>query len=578
MNAWKKRLALLLALLMAVLGTACGREAEDDGSRHTEMPYESKLFDPGVVHTIDVSIAERDWADLIANPLEKTKYAADVTIDGETVERVSFATKGNTSLSFVANDADSNRYSFKINFGKYVTGQTYYGLNKLNLNNLYADATCMKDYFCYRIFRQAGVDAPLVSYVWLTINGEDHGLYLAIEDLSESYLERTNGGEGVLYKPETAQLDVADRADAPNGGAFEPPENAGQPPQGGMQPPNGAFPGQGNPSAGPGDGQTAFPQGSPGAFPPQQGDEDGMPQPGNGMPGGGQMPGGFGGSNANGADLKYVDNDTESYADIFDNAETADTVADRASVIEALKALASGSDPETFLYCDEIVRYFAAHNFVLNYDSYTGTMLHNYYLYVRDGKLAMLPWDYNLAFGAFGGGGRDGMTNDATALINTGVDTPLSGTTEADRPMWSWIVSNAKYLDRYHEALDGLLETYFENGAFEKEIDAVYEMIRPYVEKDPSAFYSAEAFETGYRTLKETCLLRAKSIRAQLDGRLSSETDSQNAADRIDASGIVIDDMGSQGGNGMPNGNPMPPEGNANGATPPTPESGSGGE
>ena len=103
-------------------------------------------------------------------------------------------------------------------------------------------------------------------------------------------------------------------------------------------------------------------------------------------------------------------------------------------------------------------------------------------------------------------------------------------------------------------------------------------MIRPYVEKDPSAFYSAEAFETGYRTLKETCLLRAKSIRAQLDGRLSSETDSQNAADRIDASGIVIDDMGSQGGNGMPNGNPMPPEGNANGATPPTPESGSGGE
>ena len=114
----------------------------------------------------------------------------NITIDGETIESVSFATKGNTSLTSVAGDADSVRYSFKVNFGKYNKEQTYYGLNKLNLNNIYADATYMKDYLSYEIFRQAGVDSPLVSYVWLTINGEDHGLYIAIEDISEGYLNR----------------------------------------------------------------------------------------------------------------------------------------------------------------------------------------------------------------------------------------------------------------------------------------------------------------------------------------------------------------------------------------------------
>ncbi|SDB28272.1 CotH kinase family protein [Butyrivibrio sp. INlla16] len=102
-------------------------------------------------------------------------------------------------------------------------------------------------------------------------------------------------------------------------------------------------------------------------------------------------------------------------------------------------------------FLDEIISYFVAHNFVLNYDSYTGTMLHNYYLYENDGGLSMLPWDYNLSFGAFSGGGKEGET-DATSLINTGIDSPLSGTAEDARPMWSWIVSNEEYPEKYHEA------------------------------------------------------------------------------------------------------------------------------
>ena len=200
-------------------------EADDSASKKEtsaeakaeEMTYESKLFDTSYVHTIDVTISEDDWADLLKNPTDKTKYEVSVNIDGENIESVSFATKGNTSLSSVS-DSDSDRYSFKVNFGKYVDDQTYYGLDKLNLNNVFADATYMKDYLSYTIFREAGAEAPLTSYVWLTINGEDYGLYLAVEDVSVSYLERNHDGEGELYKPETEQLDNVGKAGGKKGG------------------------------------------------------------------------------------------------------------------------------------------------------------------------------------------------------------------------------------------------------------------------------------------------------------------------------------------------------------------------
>ena len=170
--------------------------------------YEAAIFDTSYVHTVDVSIAPEDWELLLAEPLEKEKFQADVTIDGETITQVSFATKGNYSLLFVAEQPDSDRYSYRINFGKFVDDQTYHGLDKLSLNNQFSDATYMRDYICYRLFRQLEVDAPLTSYVWLTVNGEDRGLYMAVEDMDKGHLKRVYGGEGVIYKPEPKDIDL----------------------------------------------------------------------------------------------------------------------------------------------------------------------------------------------------------------------------------------------------------------------------------------------------------------------------------------------------------------------------------
>lgn len=525
LKAAKRCMAFGVAAVMAVSFVGCknssNKKEETEQVKAETLSYENKLFDTSYVHTINIEIADDDWEDLKANPTQKTKYQADITIDGETINDVSFSTKGNTSLSSVSSDSDSDRYSFKVNFGKYVENQTYYGLNKLNLNNIYADATYMKEYVSYKIFDEAGVDSPLVSYVDIQINGEEFGLYLAIEDISESYLNRTNDGEGELYKPETSSL-----ANMGGGkGNIQPPSDMKMPD--GMERPN--------------DMQA-----------PDNADSSGnMERPNDmKMPGGNGFPNGDMFSDDNGASLKYTDDEVSSYSDIFDNTITNSDEDDWNKVIAALKSL-SEDNAESAVDTDEVIRYFVAHNFVLNYDSYTGNMLHNYFLYENDGKLSLLPWDYNLAFGTFSGGGEMGNGENATALINTGIDSPLSGADEADRPFWEFIASDEDYLEQYHKVYDELISSFFESGKFESELERVYNMIRPYVEKDTSAFYTVDEFDDAYETLNKFCLLRAESIRKQLSGELASISDEQTASEQVDASDISIKTMGMQNNKGF---------------------------
>ena len=262
---------------------------------------------------------------------------------------------------------------------------------------------------------------------------------------------------------------------------------------------------------------------------------------------GGGMRGGFGGGNVMGSNdvaLIYTDDDPESYSNIFGNAKTDVTEADQARLIEALRKLSSNEDLENAVDVDEVIRYFVVHNFVVNFDSYTGSMLHNYYLYEEDGRLSMIPWDYNLAFGGFQ------SSSDATGLVNYPIDTPISGGSLDSRPMLAWIFNNPEYLAMYHEIFGEFIRQVFESGAFAAEIDRVKALLAPYVEQDPTKFYTYEAFDTGVDTLKAFCLLRAESVSGQLAGDIPSTADGQAADDSalIDAGDIQVSAMGSMGG------------------------------
>ena len=92
-----------------------------------------------------------------------------------------------------------------------------------------------------------------------------------------------------------------------------------------------------------------------------------------------------------------------------------------------------------------------------------------------------------------------------------------------------------------------MINKQFDNGAFLKEIDRIHTLIQSYIEKDPTAFFTPEEAEKGYQAMKRLSQLRAASVRSQLKGTLSPDTDSQNPQDRIDASDLDLQDLGASG-------------------------------
>ena len=469
----------VLCLLLTVLCLTGGVEAAD-----TVMGYEERLFSTGKVHTIDIVMD--DWEGFLSTAQSEEYSLCDVVIDGEAVHNVGIRGKGNTSLSTVAS-MDSDRYSFKIEFDQYDTGKTYHGLDKLSLNNLIQDNTYMKDYLTYRMMAEFGAAAPLCSYVWITVNGEDWGLYLAVEGVEDSFLQRNYGSDhGDLYKPDSMDMGGG-RGNGKDFNMedfhFEAFEAMEMPTEGGFQKPE-------------------------------------MPQMGEMPDFGGKDFGGMGGS---GASLQYIDDDPSSYSTIFDSAKTDITDADQTRLIASLKALSEGNMEES-VDMEAVMRYFVVHNYVVNGDSYTGSMIHNYYLYEEGGKLAMIPWDYNLAFGTF-------QSQNATAAVNDALDAPLSVTGSGDRPMADWIFQNEARTEQYHQYVSAFLASVDIDGI----LTEAAELIAPYIENDPTAFCTYTEFESGVSALREFCALRSESLKRQLAG----------STEPVDASHLTLSDMGT---------------------------------
>ena len=97
------------------------------------------------------------------------------------------------------------------------------------------------------------------------------------------------------------------------------------------------------------------------------------------------------------------------------------------------------------------------------------------------------------------------------------------------------------------------------------EIETTKELIAPYVEKDPTKFYTYEEFEQGVEALKTFCELRTESIEGQLGGTIPSTTDGQSEDDSnlIDASSLTLSDMGTMN-HGAPGGGGGPGMGDRN--------------
>ena len=539
------------------------------------MEYESVLFDTSEPIKVNIVMDNSDWEDMLAGAVTKEYYQCDVEINGDRFYRVGIRTKGNTSLRNIASDPDHDKYSFKLEFDQFVDDQTCYGLDKLVLNNNFADATNMKEALIYDMFQYLGADASLYNYASVSVNGEYWGLYLALEAVEDSFMLRNYGAEnGELYKPDNLDFDNV-QEDLQYSGTIDlnnlqAPEMNWQIPDGldigNLQPPGMDWQnsmeipqfeneqinpqdGGGMPFSLPGMGEQP-PNGfrqipDESQMPPSMGENNGSPQDFFGMPDkGGDLPTSpnvFGmGRNSGGSNLNYIDDELDSYYNIWNNEVTKTNKNDHKEVVTALKNISQGTDLEKYMDIDNLLKYAAVHIFSVNSDSLSGSMSHNYYLYEANGQLNLLPWDYNLALGGMGGAGSRG-NGGATGTVNSAIDDAFSGTKFFDH-----LLADEEYHAQYYAYLRELVDEYLLGDGFEAFYDRTRSQIDDLVKNDANAFYSYEEYQVAAETLYEVVHLRAQSINGQLNGTIPSTRQEQQGSDAlIDASHIDLSLMGT---------------------------------
>ncbi|HHW68628.1 CotH kinase family protein [Defluviitalea raffinosedens] len=498
-------IAVVFALITSILLVAIGNMYNKNGGIKTEPEYATKIFGSDII-SIEIIAEEDDWQEMLVNAMSEQYIMVDVVVNGSKFENVGIRPKGNSSLTQVAG-SDSDRYSFRIQFDEYIKGQTCFGLDSLVINNMIGDNTYMKEYVSYDLMKEIGVAAPYFGFADIKVNGNAWGLYLAVETYGDSYEERTFGTTiGMMYNVKSMEMGGGDQGGQPqlNLGAkttsSATTEAHVQNENRLMERPNGVRPLNRGP---------------------------------------------MGRRGSNGGSLEYATDDVSSYSAIFSNVVGKGTENDFKRVIKALKALSEGKDLETYFEVDKILRYLAAHTTVVNLDSYSSSMAQNYYLYENNGKVTVLPWDYNLAWGGF-------QSGNASSVINFPIDTPVSGVEMSSRPLINQLLTNPEYREKYHTYLQELMTNYFADGKWEAKIEQLDALISDYVQNDQTAFCTFEEYKTAVETFKTLGNLRYQSIQGQLNGSIPSTTEEQSANPEklISAGDLRLSSLGSMMGGG----------------------------
>ncbi len=452
-----------------------------------EKKLDEEVFPKDRVVDVKITIDEADFQDMLDNASAEEFKTASVDYNGHHFDNVGIRTKGNLSLRSVVQMSDSDRYSFKLSFDEYVN-QTLEGIQKINLNNNYSDATYMREFLTYELSEQMGLPTPKHSYVNVYINGELWGFYLAVEQIGDAYLERNFGNAyGALYKGEmtgsgsdltwlgddlSAYTGLVQKSKSSNGDILikmldelnngsnyekyiNVPDALGYIALNTLTNNMDSYIGANK--------QNYYLYEDDGVFSILPWDYN-MAFGGMGRGGGGFGRGANGGAGG-GADGAGGAAGATGAAD--GGAQDGATGGDDAGAARGQPQAGAGAD-------------------------------------AQGGAAAP-------------GGGSSGRSN----LL---IDEPTQGAV-ADRPLVAKLLAVDEYKVQYHDILQSAIDNFLENDKFSARVTELSEMISSYVKADPTAFYTYEEYEQAVPQLISTNASQIENIQQQLDGTIASSGD-----------------------------------------------------
>jgi len=94
--------------------------------------------------------------------------------------------------------------SFRVDINQGEAGRYLRGLKNLNLHNSGWDASYMREYMAYKLFRDAGSPASRVAYARVYVNDVDFGLYLNVETPDNKMMKQWyENNDGEIYEGQT---------------------------------------------------------------------------------------------------------------------------------------------------------------------------------------------------------------------------------------------------------------------------------------------------------------------------------------------------------------------------------------
>jgi spore coat protein CotH len=147
------------------------------------------LFNPSLVHRVDLLVNSQDWEKLKQNFQENTYYPADLRWNGQTVRNSGIRSRGLGSRN-------PTKPGLRVDFDRYTSDQTFLGLKSIVLDNLTQDPSGVKESVTMRLFARVGIPAPRESFARLYVNNELIGLYAIVESVDKDLLARVFGSVG----------------------------------------------------------------------------------------------------------------------------------------------------------------------------------------------------------------------------------------------------------------------------------------------------------------------------------------------------------------------------------------------